>query len=419
MPVAALPVPQPASSAPARPGAVAGSHEVTDLGDRVIVHGLEVFMAFDPAVDDPDDERVASLTESRIDEILETTSRYIALGTNPRLIRGHNSSDPEAYPDSPAVGLLRNLRKGRSETGVALILSDVEMPRDVYDADVVTNRFPRRSAEIWPDGFLSEVALLGSRTPARPLRDTHFGRADVEVVDPSPIRNAQPVLRFSRTGPALTFHQEPDMPGKKTDTETPSAEQFAGMEEEMQKLKAENDELKEQLRKYEDGEHSDDEAEKNARDLRDRAARFERENVELVGRVSELEDRLNKSEEKTLRESYDRRLSEMASAGYLIPEDQRSGLLDDFCGEGGAARFDRFRATCARGAVVGDPLPSTGFQSTAIAPPSGGGDMEERRKVAKHARDEWTKYAWERQKAGLPVEKTVRDFLKKPDSDAA
>jgi hypothetical protein len=61
------------------------------------------------------------------------------------------------------------------------------MPKEAFDSLLATNAFPRRSAEIWKDNHLSEVALLGRDTPRRPLPDTRFTKHGSKVVFERPL----------------------------------------------------------------------------------------------------------------------------------------------------------------------------------------------------------------------------------------
>jgi hypothetical protein len=149
------------------------SHRITDNGDKVVIHDLEVFCAYDPAIDGDHDEELAKFDNERVQDIVESTNRYMSKGSHPRLVVMHEKDGNE--PKS-SVGRFTKIDY-QERGGVGYIVGDCEVERSVFDKLLATNAFPRRSAEIWQDqNHLSEVALLGRETPRRPLPDTHFVR---------------------------------------------------------------------------------------------------------------------------------------------------------------------------------------------------------------------------------------------------
>jgi hypothetical protein len=149
------------------------SHQITDNGKTVTVHDLEVFCAYDPSIDGDNDSELEKFDNARVREIVACTQKYMAKGSNPRLVVMHEKDGNE--PKS-SVGRFTALRYDERD-GVGYIVGDCEVERAVFDKLLATNAFPRRSAEIWADqNHLSEVALLGRETPRRPLPDTHFTR---------------------------------------------------------------------------------------------------------------------------------------------------------------------------------------------------------------------------------------------------
>jgi hypothetical protein len=159
---------------------IRGSHTVEALGgDKVRIRDLELFLAFDPSIDPDDDEEIKAFGPEQIDEVLAKTRAYMDRGTNPKLVVQHESEDHETDPT--AVGDVVAVRKKQIH-GTTGISGDVEMSRGDFEALIASNRYPRRSAEIWPDGFMSEVALLGRHTPRRPLPDTKFAQRGEKVV---------------------------------------------------------------------------------------------------------------------------------------------------------------------------------------------------------------------------------------------
>lgn len=149
------------------------SHRISDAGDKVVIHDLEVFCAYDPRIDGDHDDELTRFDNERVREIVSSTSQYMNRGSYPRLVVMHERDGNE--PKS-SVGRFTKIAY-QERDGVGYIVGDCEVERSVFDKLLATNAFPRRSAEIWQEqNHLSEVALLGRETPRRPLPDTHFVR---------------------------------------------------------------------------------------------------------------------------------------------------------------------------------------------------------------------------------------------------
>jgi len=174
----------------------AGSHRTTTMPDgKIVVHDVELFLGYDPDFDSPDDP-VAKYTPQKIRDIVARTTQYMERGQLPKLIGKHNDeNDPEPRP---AIGDIISIRVAPNDA--RLIIGDIEMQADDFETYLASNKYPRRSAEIWgSDGYLSEVALLGSQTPARPIADTKFAKGN------------PPRERFSRVMPSRS--RRPSPPG--------------------------------------------------------------------------------------------------------------------------------------------------------------------------------------------------------------
>lgn len=225
------------------------SHQVTENGKTVVIHGLEVFCAYDPAVDGDTDPELKKFDNERVRDIVESTRRYMAKGSMPRLVVMHEKDGNE--PKS-SVGRFTSLRYEERD-GVGFIVGDCEVERPVFDRLLATNAFPRRSAEIWADqNHLSEVALLGRETPRRPLPDTHFARPG------EPVRFARS-LRFDMGtvgGGLSTFVPEAK--------ETHMAMDY---DKEITALKASMDEMKSMMKKHFGAMEDEDKEEMAAEDM--------------------------------------------------------------------------------------------------------------------------------------------------------
>ena len=138
------------------------SHKVTESEGKVIIHGLEIFCAYDPKIDKSYDEDLMQFDNNRVRLIVECTRQYMAKGQYPRLVVMHERDGRE--PKS-SVGRFTDISYEERD-GVGYILGECEVTKEVFDKLLGSNSFPRRSAEIWQDqNHLSEVALLGRETP--------------------------------------------------------------------------------------------------------------------------------------------------------------------------------------------------------------------------------------------------------------
>ena len=151
------------------------SHRITESGGKVTIHGLELFMAYDPTIDNAgSDGEIESFDNQRVKQIVSSTMNFIARGSYPQLVVMHDKDGTE--PKS-AVGRFTSISY-EDRKGVGYIIGDCEVPQKVFDAMIRNNAFPRRSAEIYKDlNHLAAVALLGREAPRRPLPDTNFAHS--------------------------------------------------------------------------------------------------------------------------------------------------------------------------------------------------------------------------------------------------
>ena len=321
------------------------SHRVTDNGKNVVIHGLEVFCAYDPAIDGDSDPELTKFDNERVRDIVESTRRYMAKGSMPRLVVMHEKDGNE--PKS-SVGRFTSLRYEERD-GVGYIVGDCEVERPVFDRLLATNAFPRRSAEIWADqNHLSEVALLGRETPRRPLPDTHFGRTG------EPVRFARS-LRFDMGtvgGGLSTFVPEAKETNMAMNYEKEIADLKCGMDEMKSMMKkhfgeGEADEKKEEMAADEmlteqfaeeagegDGVHIDidshggEEEEEGAEDMMFPAGRPGKADVFAIRRENvTLRRELESIKSEMRREKFGREIDLMEHEGYRIPAAQRPRLL--------------------------------------------------------------------------------------------
>ncbi len=160
------------------------SHTITDDGDKVTVHSVELFCGWNPDFDGPHDPDISAYTPAKVQEIVKRTKTHMTHGEYPQLIVQHDGNGKAVKPES--VGRIKTCWY-EDRSGVPYILGDIEMSATNFQTYLASNQFPRRSAEIWEEtNHLSEVALLGRETPRRPLPDTVFTRKGTKVLCEQP-----------------------------------------------------------------------------------------------------------------------------------------------------------------------------------------------------------------------------------------
>ena len=308
------------------------SHRLTRNGDKITIHDLELFVGFDSSIDSDEDTKMKKYTAAKIAQVVERTRAYMAKGQNPKLILGHNPDDDDGSV-RPSIGDIVSIM-AVDINGVPGIVGDVEVSANVFDTTIATNAFPRRSAEIWSDGYLSEVALLGSQTPARPIPDTKFGRPVPSGTTREVFSRALPVVQFAATasmfdpGPTNVFI--PSGATKIMDDHDQMKAKLKAMEEENDQLKA-----KMKLMEHDGNMHEDDENYMDD-DCKGKHARRGSKSKSSV-RVIEMERdefrrqlELQKVQTDDLRadwlsERYNRVVDEMEMTGYRVPD--KPGLI--------------------------------------------------------------------------------------------
>lgn len=152
------------------------SHRVEPYGNgKLVIRDVELFAGYDPEIDDATEQAddMKEWTKERCDEVVARTKVYMTRGALPKLAKRHNREGEDTPQES--LGDIITMRC-EDRNGVPLILGDIVVSQETFDRDLLSGHFPRRSAEIWPDAYLSEVALLGRETSARPLPDMRFDR---------------------------------------------------------------------------------------------------------------------------------------------------------------------------------------------------------------------------------------------------
>ena len=329
------------------------SHKVTESEGKVIIHGLEIFCAYDPKIDKSYDEDLMQFDNNRVRLIVECTRQYMAKGQYPRLVVMHERDGRE--PKS-SVGRFTDISYEERD-GVGYILGECEVTKEVFDKLLGSNSFPRRSAEIWQDqNHLSEVALLGRETPRRPLPDTNFSRRGQLITFSRPLRFDMGTVG----GGNSTFvpsTKEPNM--AKSNNRSEMAALCAAMEELTNKFKkhfgedekdencnyaredkdemAADDMIQSQFAEEEDKEemgdltitHEDEDEEEESFPA-SRASRFDRiamhrENRKMARELAAMRAEL-------AAEKFSRELDSMEADGYRIPAAVRPKLVAELVG---------------------------------------------------------------------------------------
>lgn len=304
------------------------SHRVTRNNGKIVIHALELFVGFDPSIDDEDDEKMRKYDADKIAQVVARTQAYMGKGQNPKLILGHNPDDDDGTV-RPTIGDIVSV-VAQEINGIPGIVGDVEMSADVFATTIGTNSFPRRSSEIWSDGYLSEVALLGSQTPARPIPDTKF------------MRDGLTLESFARHLPVVQFAEGAAMldPGP-TNVSIPRSSTMADhKDDDMDQLKAklkaaedERDELKNKLSRFaeHDDENDDKDKDKNARQttVKGKAAMrtMEIERDDFSRQLEEQKRLTIDLRQNFLAERFNSKLEQMQMQGYRLGDASMKAAL--------------------------------------------------------------------------------------------
>ena len=329
-----------------------GSHRIREAGDKITIEGVELFMAFDPQIDDGKaDPELKRFDNDRLLSIVKTTGKHIRRGSFPRIVVMHEKDGKE--PKS-SVGRIPTIRYEERD-GVGYIVGDMEVGRDIFDRLIATNAFPRRSAEIWSESdHLSEVALLGRETPRRPLPDTHFARAGQKITFSKSNHDLAGVGGGLNTFVPATHKEEAAMPSDSDIREQLEAMKNAiegmatamkkhfGMDEGEDEMDGEETEFAEESGEG-DGVHIDidshgeeDEVEEMEEEMEAEDEEMEAEDEEVIAMRStyairsenaRLKARMARLEAEIKREKFAREIDILEQEGYRIPESQRKALM--------------------------------------------------------------------------------------------
>lgn len=322
------------------------SHTVQDDGEKIKIERVELFMAFDPAIDDGEaDPELKRFNNERLKSIVRATRAHMARGSFPQVVVMHEKNGDE--PKS-AVGRIPTINY-EERGGIGYIVGDMEVNKPIFDSLIATNAFPRRSAEIWAESnHLSEVALLGRETPRRPLPDTHFAREGKKITCSKSNFDLAGVGGGLNTFVPATTKEEASMASKDYGAELEAMKCAIGELADMMKKKfgedeseAKKDEMSAESEtdmKYEnaeDGVHIDIGSHEGAPDSIDIGEEDEeampvvaaRSTYALRSENARLKSRMERLEAEVRREKFSREIDILEQDGYRIPESQRDNLM--------------------------------------------------------------------------------------------
>lgn len=310
-----------------------GSHDVIESEDKVVIKRLELFSGYDPTIDDGSDEEIRKFDRRKVSRIVDRTRQFISRKQHPRLVIMHAQEDHSEPKE--AVGAILDVQL-EERNGVPFVVGDVEMSRDDFASYVASNRFPRRSAEIWNDDHMSEVALLGRDTPRRPLPDTRFskqGDKTVFAMECSACFEAAPgVGNVFVPGAAIKKESEMAAEAKndeKDEKKDEMAKMIAEKDAEIARLKEENRKMYNQTAVHIDADaHKDDEEDEDEDEKEENMSdtnlgsksKHSKSGAKLeFARMKEkFEKRIAALETELAKERFSRELDSMATDGYAV-----------------------------------------------------------------------------------------------------
>jgi len=302
-----------------------GSHDIDESEDKVVIRRLELFSGFDPTIDDGSDEEIKRFDRRKVARIVDRTRQFISRRQHPRLVIMHAQEDHSEPKE--AVGAILDVQL-EERNGVPFVVGDVEMSRGDFDSYIASNRYPRRSAEIWNDDHMSEVALLGRDTPRRPLPDTRFskqGEKTVFAIECSSCFEAAPGVGNVFVPGAAVKKKESNM------ADEAKADEKKDEKDEMSKLIAEKDaeiaRLKEENRKMynqthvdidsHEGDEDEDEEDDTAKAMKSKNSKSG-DKIEFSRMKEKFERRIAALETELAKERFSRELDSMAADGFAV-----------------------------------------------------------------------------------------------------
>lgn len=304
-----------------------GSHDIDESEDKVVIRRLELFSGFDPTIDDGSDEEIKRFDRRKVARIVDRTRQFISRRQHPRLVIMHAQEDHSEPKE--AVGAILDVQL-EERNGVPFVVGDVEMSRGDFDSYIASNRYPRRSAEIWNDDHMSEVALLGRDTPRRPLPDTRFskqGEKTVFAIECSSCFEAAPGVGNVFVPGAAVKKKESNMadeakPDEKKDEKDEMSKLIAEKDAEIARLKEENRKMYNQTHVDIDSHEGDEDEEEEKEDDKAKAMKSKNsksgDKIEFSRMKEKFEKRIAALETELAKERFSRELDSMAADGFAV-----------------------------------------------------------------------------------------------------
>jgi hypothetical protein len=306
-----------------------GSHDIDESEDKVVIRRLELFSGFDPTIDDGSDEEIKRFDRRKVARIVDRTRQFISRRQHPRLVIMHAQEDHSEPKE--AVGAILDVQL-EERNGVPFVVGDVEMSRNDFDSYIASNRYPRRSAEIWNDDHMSEVALLGRDTPRRPLPDTRFskqGEKTVFAIECSSCFEAAPGVGNVFVPGAAVKKKESNMADEakadeKKDEKDEMSKLIAEKDAEIARLKEENRKMYNQTHVDIDSHEGDEDEDEEEEKEDDKAKAMKSKNsksgdkIEFSRMKEKFERRIAALETELAKERFSRELDSMAADGFAV-----------------------------------------------------------------------------------------------------
>jgi len=309
-------------------GVVDSSHSISEQGDKVVIRRLELFAGFDPTIDDGKDEEIRKFDRRKVARIVDRTKQFISRKQHPRIVILHSQEDHSEPKE--AVGAVLDIAM-EERNGVPFIVGDVEMSKEDFAQYVASNRFPRRSAEIWSDDHMSEIALLGRDTPRRPLPDTRFTKTGEKFSFSCQtcFEAAPGAGNVFVPGVALTKKKDKTMQDEaKTGEKDEMAKIIAEKDAEIARLKEENRKMYNQthvdIGSHKDEDEDDDEGDEGDEDEKKKSESKKSKNardgarLEFTREKAKFEKRIAALEAQLAKERFSREIDAMASEGFAV-----------------------------------------------------------------------------------------------------
>jgi hypothetical protein len=346
---------------------VDGSHLIEEKDGKVVIKRLELFAGFDPTIDDGSDEEIRKFNRSKVRKIVERTKAFIARRQHPKLVVLHGQEDHSEPKE--AVGSVIDIQL-EDRNGVPFIVGDVEMSREDFDSYIASNKFARRSAEIWSDDHMSEIALLGRDTPRRPLPDTRFAKQGDKIVF------SMHASRFEAAPgagnvfvPGAAVRKKESSMDEAKDPKSDGKEEMSKM---MAEMKADIEKLKEEHRKSynacgkteNEKDEDEDEEDEGDEDEKSKSSKSKHAKTEFAREKAKFEKRIAALEGSLAKERFSRDLDSMESEGYAIAA-SRDEMLEELVSSGDPARKIQFWRDNFRRDPIGvrvDVRPASGLK---------------------------------------------------------